>query len=153
LGLEELPGPYHRIYDVIKTSAAALSYSQCDLMLTVCTLQGYFPKVADTRHGYVPDLRLLPRYRDMDDKTFARHTTHSITGEVMKEGFIPELYDPKKGGGVAGRGVPGVVWHSLGVRYDQCVGNICECGSIKDRDTPDIFYSIHFSCMQVNARV
>lgn len=47
----------------------------------------------------------------MDDRTFAAHTTHRVTREQMKEGFMPELYDPTKGGGVLGRGVPGVVWH------------------------------------------
>ena len=47
----------------------------------------------------------------MDDRQFAAHTTHRVTRTVMKEGFLNDLYDPKKGGGVAGRGVAGVVWH------------------------------------------
>lgn len=65
---------------------------------------------------------------------------------------------------------------SLGVQYDQCVGNckpptfcllrslshhpprplhappaapVCECGSgLTGRDIPDLFYSVHFSCLQ-----
>ena len=77
---------------------------------------GYFPKVADTRHGYVPDLRSLPQYRDMDDRTFAAHTTHRVTRLPMKEGFLDSQYNPAKGGGVLGRGVPGVVWHRSGQR-------------------------------------
>lgn len=93
-------------------------------------LQGFFPKVADTRHGYVPGLRLLPHYSYMDNATFNNEIRHSITKEIMPEGFRPELFDPTKGGGVAGRGVPGVVWHCLGVQYDQCIGNGGFCGMI-----------------------
>lgn len=68
-------------------------------------------QVADKRHGYVPDLRSLPHFRDMDEQTFKSHITHRVTGETMTEGFLPQLYDPQKGGGVLGRGVPGIVWH------------------------------------------
>ena len=66
---------------------------------------------------------MLPHYANMDNETFLDKIRDSVTGEQLKEGFRPELYDPTKGGGVLGRGVPGVVWHCLDVRYDQCIGN------------------------------
>jgi hypothetical protein len=50
-------------------------------------------------------------------------TRDAETGLQMQEGFIPSLVDPSKGGGILGRGIPGLVWHALDVRYDQCVGN------------------------------
>lgn len=108
-----------------------------------------FPKVADTRHGIAPGTRLLPQFRDMSDTDYNNLIRNPKTGKPYPEGFMPELYDPTKGGGVAGRGVPGVVWHTLGVQYDQCVGNLCECGSgLTGRNIPDLFYSVHFSCLQ-----
>ena len=76
-------------------------------------------QVADKRHGYVKGLRMLPHYANMDNETFADQTRDKVTGEQLLEGFRPELFDPTKGGGVLGRGVPGVVWHCLDVRYDQ----------------------------------
>ncbi len=86
-------------------------------------MQGFFPKLADSRHGYVKGLRYLPMYAAMDNATFKQAIRDASTGGTLQEGFIPELYDPTKGGGVQGRGVPGVVWHALDIRYDQCVGN------------------------------
>jgi hypothetical protein len=80
-------------------------------------------QVADRRHGYVKGLRLWPLYRDMDNATFTAAIRDSFTGKEWREGFIPELLDSTRGGGVLGRGVPGVVWHALDVRYDQCVGS------------------------------
>ena len=62
---------------------------------------------------------MLPHYANMDNETFADQTRDKVTGEQLLEGFRPELFDPTKGGGVLGRGVPGVVWHCLDVRYDQ----------------------------------
>jgi hypothetical protein len=32
--------------------------------------QGFFPKIADKRHGYIKGLRLLPMYAAMDNETF-----------------------------------------------------------------------------------
>ena len=140
-----------------------------------------FPKVADTRHGVVPGARLLPYLLDMTDEDYNSLIRNPATGKPYPEGFMPELFDPTKGGGVAGRGVPGVVWRTLGVQFDQCVGNcekasvghsyvctywspalplfhcnctcftaVCECGEgLTGRDIPDLFYSVHFSCLQV----
>lgn len=36
------------------------------------------------------------------------------------------------------------MWRSLDARYDQCVGS-CEC--LPERDMPNDFYSLHFSCL------
>jgi hypothetical protein len=89
-------------------------------------VQGWmFPKVADTRHGIVPGTRLLPQFMEMSDVDYNNLIRNPKTGKPYPEGFMPELYDPTKGGGVQGRGVPGVVWRTLNVLYDQCVGN-CE---------------------------
>jgi hypothetical protein len=82
-----------------------------------------FPKVADTRHGIAIGTRLLPQFKDMSDTEYNDLIRDPKTGKPYPEGFRPELFDPTKGGGVLGRGVPGVVWRSLGVQYDQCVGN------------------------------
>lgn len=76
-------------------------------------------QVADSRHGYVPGLRLLPRFRDMPDALFNETVRDAATGEVLPEGFIPSRYNASRGGGLGGRGPPGVVWHALGVLYDQ----------------------------------
>ena len=38
---------------------------------------------------------------------------------------------------------------ALDVRYDQCVGN-CEC--LPERDMPEDYFSVHFSCIQVRRR-
>ena len=42
---------------------------------------------------------------------FSLAVRNPSTGKPYPEGFMPELYNPKEGGGVLGRGVPGVVWH------------------------------------------
>ena len=124
--------------------------------------------------------RPLPVSPDPCPPTSPQHTRDSITGEQLVEGFRPELVDPTKGGGVAGRGIPGLVWHALDVRYDQCVGSgawglavrppssvflahscvcplmpatapaVCECFGVRGRDIPDLSFSMHFSCMQVS---
>ena len=112
-----------------------------------------FPKVADRRHGYVAGLRFLPFFAGMNDSTFADHTRDRSTGQQLQEGFIPSLYDPARGGGVGGRGVPGVVWRALDVRYDQCVGSICDCDPIAGRDIPESSFTVHFSCLRVRPLV
>ena len=70
-----------------------------------------FPKVADIRHGIVPGARLLPQFASMDNESYNNLIRNPKTNQPYPEGFMPELYDPKQGGGVNGRGVPGVVWH------------------------------------------
>ena len=47
----------------------------------------------------------------MDNASFEALIRNPATGKPYPEGFMPELYDPTKGGGVLGTGVPGVVWH------------------------------------------
>jgi hypothetical protein len=118
-------------------------------MLRSLDYAGGFPKVADKRHGFVPGLRLLPRYRNMSDSQFDQVVRHPHTGAVMLEGFQESLYNASRGGGAGGRGPPGVVWRSLGVQYDQMVGHLCQCGVMTAGfDDPELFYTVHFSCLQ-----
>ena len=58
--------------------------------------------------------------------------------------YILYVYTPPQGGGWNGK-----YWKALDVRYDQCVGN-CEC--LPERDMPEDYFSVHFSCIQVRRR-
>jgi hypothetical protein len=110
---------------------------------------GHWPKVADARHGFVPGLKMLPRYASMNDSEFSVATRDYFTHAPLREGYMPELRQASAPGGRTGLGLPGVVWHALDLRYDQCIGNVCECSSIVGRDMPDKFRTVHFACLQV----
>jgi hypothetical protein len=112
--------------------------------------RGAYPKVQDTRHGYLPDLRLLPRYAALNETEFAAATRHAVSGLQLVEGFDASLYDPARGGGVLGRGPPGLVWHALGALYGATLGSTCQCGRKGSRgmDAPGRFFTMHFTCIQ-----
>ena len=98
----------------------------------------------------MPDLRKLPRFKNMSAVDFDNYVRHAHTGEVQPEGFVASRYNASRGGGLGGRGPPGVVWRALGVLYDQMVGHVCQCGrELRGFDAPDLFYTVHFSCLQV----
>lgn len=42
------------------------------------------------------------------------------------------------------------VYRALDIRYDQCIG-MCEC--LPDRDQPDLYFTVHFSCIQSVGKV
>lgn len=113
---------------------------------------GYWPKVADRRHGYVPGLRRLPAYRNLNDSEFALATRDYNTGAQLREGFLPETHDVGRPGGRFGFGLPGLEWHALSILYDQAVGSICECSSITGRDLPDESFTVHLGCLQYGGR-
>ena len=113
---------------------------------------GYWPKMADRRHGYVPGLRRLPAYRGLNDSEFARVIRDVRTGEALGEGFLPALHDPARPGGRLGAGIPGLEWHALSLLYGQSIGNVCECSSIDGRDLPDEFITVHIGCLQFGNR-
>jgi hypothetical protein len=94
-----------------------------------------WPMVHDKRHGYVPGLRLLPKYAGWDDDKFGASVMNRYGAVQRHEGFdaASPLWD-----GVT------PVFRALDVRYDQCVGH-CEC--LPDRDLRDAYFSVHFSCI------
>jgi len=99
----------------------------------------YWPAVADERHGYAAGLRYIPYYGNLSEAEFKARMEYGLnTGEAPKpyvEGFIESSWD-----GVT------PVWRALDIRYDQCVGN-CVPSCMKERDVPDIMFTVHFSCM------
>lgn len=113
---------------------------------------GYWPKVADKRHGFAPGLRLLPAYKEMNDSEFALATTYHGTSSAMAEGFLPELHNPRCTGGRLGFGLPGVEWHALSLVFGQCIGNVCECPNIVGRDLPNDFRTVHLGCLRLGLR-
>ena len=99
--------------------------------------QPLWPFVEDSSHGTVPNLRVLPQYAKASDKQITDASTwrHGgpLQGQVLPHGFVPEWSDGSR-----------PMFRCLDGRYDQCVG-MCEC--LPQRDLPDEFFSVHFSCL------
>jgi len=102
---------------------------------------GYWPKVADKRHGFAPGLRLLPAYKEMNDSEFALATTFHGTNSAMAEGFLPELHNERRTGGRLGFGLPGVEWHALSLRLWAVHRQRMRVPNIVGRDLPNDFRS------------
>jgi hypothetical protein len=97
-----------------------------------------WPFTRDLRQGVIPGIRYIPQYRDMPETDYLRMVSFPTSGLPAPEGLLPQ-HANKRG-----------IWHLLDTRFDGLVGN-CECLPDRDmnRDTNDVAYSVHFSCMAV----
>ena len=125
-----------------------------------------WPKIDDDNHGRVEGMQYYPKYKDMTKAELEEEGKDYRDHKVMPEGWTGAAWDGTS-----------PVWRSLDARYDQvsivfvvlpyvfaaqcmlyevycfyrvlptlqCVGH-CEC--IPERDMPNEFISIHFSCLQ-----
>jgi hypothetical protein len=86
-------------------------------------IEPYWPRVDDDRHGWAVGADVFAPVDPSLEKV-----------KGLRAGFMAEKHDNKS-----------IVWRAMNVSYDQCVGQ-CEC--LPHRDHPEIFFTVHFSCLQ-----
>ena len=93
--------------------------------------------------------RYLPEFRNLSAAEFAAKALHDGGRGPTVVGWKDPRPLPRWEASLSEVGMFGLeapVWRPLDVRYDPFVGN-CEC--MPERDAPEHFFSVHFSCLQL----
>lgn len=98
-----------------------------------------WPRTKDLNNPIVPGLRALPLYKNKTDEELLQrfhHVRKNAKGQIE----VGPTEEAKQIARENGRSL----WHILDPRYDGLVG---ECWTLPDRDIPNDYFSVHFTCL------